>query len=196
MRQLKKLKRLTLHKALRIGYLRNERKQAKRLKRFGYRIDNELSTHNYITAYNPFKNKVIFIDNGTNPTSVRDLYTDIAGIGLNRLTSTSRYKTDYTAYLKAKDKYKDAPVTLVGHSLGGSIVSEMVKPGDRAITYGAPYTKKKDNAQTYAYRTAGDPFSAFNLQAKTLENAASITQRINPIQPHNVSNLADKPIFV
>ena len=194
MRQIRRPKRLTLHRALKIGYLRNERKQAKRLKRFGYRIDPELTTGNYLTAYNAAKNKLIFVENGTNPTSVRDLYTDVAGIGAGRLASTSRYKTDYTAYLKAKDKYKDVPVTLVGHSLGGSLVTEMAQAGDRAIAYGAPYTKKKENV--YSYRTAGDPFSAFNSQAKTLENPATLAQRLNPIQPHSVSNLADKPIFV
>lgn len=194
MRPLRKVKRLTLHRALKIGYLRNERKQSKRLKRFGYRIDNELTTGNYLTAYNPVTNKVIFVDNGTNPTSVRDLYTDVAGIGAGRLTSTSRYKTDYTAYLKAKEKYKDVPVTLVGHSLAGSLVSEMAQTGDRAIAYGAPYTKKKENV--YSYRTAGDPFAVFNSNARTLPNPAGLVERLNPIQPHNVANLADKAIFV
>jgi len=196
-RPLRKLKRLTLHKALRIGYLRNETKQKKRLKSFGYRIDNELTTNEYLTAFNPQKNKVIFISNGTNPTNARDLYTDVFGIGLNRLENTSRYKEAEHAYEKAKQKYKETPVTIVGHSLGGAIGTNIVKPGDRAVVYNAansPFTKKKENV--YSYRTAGDPFSAFDLQARTLANAASISQRLNPIQPHNLSNIADKPIFV
>jgi len=196
-RPLRKLKRLTLHKALQVGYLRNERRQKKRLKSFGYRLDNELTTNEYLTAYNPQKNKVIFISNGTNPTNARDLYTDVFGIGLGRLSSTDRYKEAERAYEKAKQKYKDVPVTLVGHSLSGAIVNDIVKPSDRAIIYNSansPFTKKKENV--YSYRTAGDPFSAFDLQARTLANAASISQRLNPIQPHNLSNIADKPIFV
>lgn len=197
MRRVRKLKRLTLHKALKIGYLRNEAKQSKRLKAFGYRLDPELSTKEFTTAVNTRNGKVLFISNGTNPTNVRDLYTDVFGIGLGRLKSTDRYKEAESAYLKAKQKYKDAPVTFVGHSLGGAIGTEMVKPEDRAIVYNAansPFTKKKENV--YSYRTAGDPFSAFDLQAKTLDNAVSITARLNPIQPHNLSNIADKPIFV
>ena len=193
----RKLRKLSLRKALNIGYLRNEAKQAKRLKAFSYILDPELTTGNYLTAYSPRKNKVIFVDNGTNPTSIKDLYTDLAGIGLSRLQSTSRYKQDYTAYLKAKEKYKDAPITLVGHSLGGAIVTNLVKPDDRAIVYNAAntiFTKKKDNVTSY--RTQGDLFSAFDLQAKTLRNAGSIFTPINPIQPHNLSNLGDKPIFV
>ena len=196
-RPLRKFKRLTLHKALKLGYLRNETKQKKRLRRFGYRLDNELTTNEYLTAYNPQKNKVIFISNGTNPTNARDLYTDVFGIGLGRLSSTDRYKEAENAYEKAKQKYKDVPVTLVGHSLAGAIVNDIVKPSDRAIIYNSansPFTKKKENV--YSYRTAGDPFSAFDLQARTLANAASISQRLNPIQPHNLSNIADKPIFV
>jgi len=195
-KRIRKLRKLSLRKALNVGYLRNERKQQKRLKAFGYILDKDLTTGNYLTAYNPAKNKVIFVDNGTNPTSLRDLWTDVTGIGLHRLSSTDRYKQDYSAYLKAKEKYKDVPITLVGHSLGGALATEMARPGDKAIVYNAAniFTKKKDNVTSF--RTQGDLFSALDLQATTLRNAGSMFAPINPIQPHALSNLADKPIFV
>lgn len=196
MRRIRKPKRLTLHRALKIGYLRNEKKQKKRLKRFGYRIDNELTNHNVLTAYNPFNNKVITVVNGTNPLSPADLWTD-ARLASGNLKGSDRYKNAESIYLKAKQKYQQ-PITIVGHSLGGAIATNLVRPEDRAIVYGAansPFTKKKENL--YSYRTSGDPFSAFDATARTMNNPErNPIKLLNPIQPHNVSNIADKPIFV
>lgn len=190
-------KKIRLYNALKIGYLRNEAKQKKRLKRFGYRLDEELTTREHLVAYNPFKNKVLFVSNGTQITSPSDIYTDVVGIGLNKLKDTSRFKRDDSAYLKAKEKYKDAPVKLIGHSLGGAIVSAIdLQKGDRGVTYNAAnvYLKKRPNVTNL--RTIGDPFSAFDTNARSLSNQASLVERLNPIQPHNVSNIRLEPIFV
>jgi hypothetical protein len=181
---------------LKLGYLSNERKRAKRLKAYGYLIDNELSTTRHTVAYNPTTRKVIFVGRGTDITSPYDVTTDVAGIGLNRLQNTVRYKSDESAYLKAKEKYKDISVTLVGHSLGGAIVSNLVKPGDRAITYNAASIYQKRKPNVYAYRTAGDTISLGQIGAKTLPNTASITERLNPLQAHGLSNIRDAPIFI
>jgi len=196
MRRIRRPRKLTLHRALKIGYLRNENKQAKRLKRFGYRIDRDLTNNNVLTAFNPFNNKVITVVNGTNPLSPSDLWTDLR-LASGNLKGSDRYKDAESIYLKAKKKY-EAPVTIVGHSLGGAIATNMVLPSDRAIVYGAansPFTKKKENL--YSYRTSGDPFSAFDATARTMNNPErNPIKLLNPIQPHNVSNIADKPIFV
>jgi len=194
-RPLRKPKRLRLYKALRIGYLNNERKQAKRLKAFGYVLDNDLTTNRHLVAYNPTTKKVLFVSRGTDIFSPYDVATDVAGIGLNRIQNTVRYKQDESAYQKAKQKY-EAPVTLVAHSLGGLIVSKLVKPGDRAITYNAAsiYQKRKENV--YAYRTAGDPISLGQIGGKTLPNPGTFTERLNPLQAHNLSNIRDAPIFI
>jgi pimeloyl-ACP methyl ester carboxylesterase len=194
-RPIRKPKRLRLYKALRIGYLNNERKQAKRLKAFGYVLDNSLTTNRHLVAYNPTSKKVIFVSRGTDVFSPQDLATDTGGIGLNRLQNTMRYKQDFTAYTKAKEKYQ-APITLVGHSLGGAIVSNLAQAGDRAITYNAANLYQKRKPNVYAYRTAGDLISLGQIGGRTLENTGTFTERLNPLQAHNLSNIRDAPIFV
>lgn len=54
-----KPKKLNLYKALEIGYLRNEAKQKKRLKRFGYRLVPDLTTREHVVAINPVNNKLL-----------------------------------------------------------------------------------------------------------------------------------------
>jgi hypothetical protein len=194
-RPLRKIRKLRLYNALKLGYLNSERKQGKRLKQFGYLIDNDLTTNRHLVAYNPTTKKVLFVSRGTDVFSPADLTTDVAGIGLNRLQNTVRYKQDESAYQKAKQKY-EAPVTLVGHSLGGAIVANLVKPEDRAISYNGAslYQKRKENV--YAYRTAGDPISLGQIGGKTLPNPGTFTERLNPLQAHNLSNIRDAPIFI
>lgn len=190
-------KRIRLYNALKLGYLRNEKKQKKRLKRFGFRLDEELTTRDHLVAYNPTSNRVLFVSNGTQVTSPSDIYTDVAGVGLGRLKQTDRYERDQSAYLKAKRKYNDAPVKLVGHSLGGAIISAIdLKKGDRAISYNAPtvYQKKRENLTSI--RTVGDPFSAFATNTRSLSNPASLVERLNPLQPHSLQNIRLEPIFV
>jgi hypothetical protein len=184
-----------LYNALKLGYLNSERKQGKRLKAFGYLIDNDLTTNRHLVAYNPTTKKVLFVSRGTDVISPYDVATDVAGIGLNRLQNTVRYKQDESAYQKAKQKY-EAPITLVGHSLGGAIVANLVKPEDRAISYNAAsiYQKRKENV--YAYRTAGDLISLGQIGSKTLPNPGTFTERLNPLQAHNLSNIRDAPIFI
>jgi hypothetical protein len=184
-----------LYNALKIGYLANERKQAKRLKRFGFLLDKDLTDSRRLVAYNPTSKKVIFVSRGTDVFSPYDLTTDAAGVGLNRLQSTIRYQQDKSVYEKAKQKY-EAPITLVGHSLGGAIVSNLAQAGDRAITYNAASIYQKRKANTYAYRTAGDLISLGQIGGKTLPNEGTFAERLNPLQAHNLSNIRDTPIFV
>lgn len=196
MPRIRRPRKLRLYNALKIGYLNNPAKQSKRLKAFGLVYDKELSTSRHLVAYNPNTKKVVYIVRGTDPTSPYDVITDVAGVGLHRLENTYRYQQDYSAYLKAKEKY-NAPVTIIGHSLGGALGSEIVKPEDRAITYNPANIYQKSKPNVYNYRTVGDPFSALSRDTKTLPNPeTSIASRLNPIQPHNVSNIRDAPIFV
>ena len=47
---IKPKKNLNLYKALEIGYLRDEKKQKKRLKRFGYKLVPDLTTKEHLVA--------------------------------------------------------------------------------------------------------------------------------------------------
>jgi hypothetical protein len=116
-------RRLKLYRALQIGYLRNERKQRKRLKRFGYVLDPELSTTERTVAYSPTQNKVIYIVNGSeteplnNPRQfIKDWAHNLIAIPTGTYKLTPRYRQEYQNFRLAKDKYKDARFTVVGHS--------------------------------------------------------------------------------
>jgi hypothetical protein len=191
-----KPKKLRLYNALRIGYLRTEAKQAKRLKRFGYILDKELTNREHLVAFNPFTNKGLFVSNGTQITSAADILTDIA-LASGNLKNTPRFKSDSNAYLKAKDKYKDVQFKLVSHSLGGGIVSALdLKGNDRGITYNAANILQKPKKNVTNFRTAGDLISVLARDTRTLGNDASLVGRLNPIQPHNVGNIRYEPIFI
>lgn len=194
-------KKLSLYKALKLGYLRNEKKQAKRLKRFGYIIDTDLTNNERMVAYNPLTHKVIFVSNGseTNPIThplqfTKDWSHNILGIGTNKFNETIRYKQEEQAYNKTREKYKDAKVVLVGHSQSGNTVSSIVKPTDSAITLDPAIFNQKPKQNVHNFRVEGDIVSAFANDVKTLPNPIkSIT---NPFQPHDIENIKNQPIFI
>lgn len=192
MEQLRQRKKLKLYKALKAGYLRDERKQAKVLKRFGYRLDKELSNgREYLTAYNPFDNKLLFISNGTDATSPKDLYEDLRYLSIGDTKSSDRYNNEKNALLKAKKKYEGAQTTLTGHSLGANHIHYLGSQDDNIISYN-PYLPPnyKDRPNETLIRTRGDLISGF---ARNPE----ITLPNNPnIGAHYVENLRNSPIYI
>lgn len=198
MRPLRKIKKLSMYKALKLGYLRNEKKQVKRMKRFGYVVDKDLTNNERMVAYNPTTNKVIFVENGssTNPLSSQfyeDWQNNIQNVSTGTFQYTPRFQNAKSAYLKAKEKYKDIPVTLVGHSQSGIIVNELTKKGDKGLTYNGALIKQKDNPNVTNYRSKGDLVSSFSNpnDMKTLAG-----QSKNPISAHAIDNIARVPIFL
>lgn len=190
---------LTLGKALKIGYLRNEKKQARALKRFGYRLDSEISDgETFLTAYNPTTNKLLYVSNGTDILSqkgrARDLPQDLL-LGLGGTKQTKRFDAEKSALLKAKAKHPNAQVVLAGHSLGGQLTNSIASGSDRVLNYNGAYSPgQKALANVQNYRTAGDVFSMFAPKANTIEIPAPEGSTL--LKRHEVSNIKDLPVFI
>lgn len=186
-------KKLNLYKALEIGYLRNEQKQKKRLKRFGYRLMPELTTREHVVAFNPTNQKLLYISNGTDFSNSVDVQNDILGaVGGQKLSR--RREEEKNTLLKAKKELKPSSTTLVSHSLGSQYTNYIASPDDRVIQVNPYYTvgaKARPNVENY--RTKMDIVSAFAPK----ENTTLIpSNKFNPIAAHNIDEVKDLPIFV
>lgn len=196
---------LKLYKALKLSYEPNENKRKKILKRFGYRLDTDLSTPERLVAYSPFEKQILYASRGTNLRSGGSLYdnkdiqTDIL-LGAGGLKQTKRYEDDKNTLLKARNKYNEDKVVLVGHSLGGAIVNQLPqREQDKVYTYNSPILKqKKGGGQQKHLRTAGDIFSVSNPAAQTLPNENPLSARLGSylLKAHELSNLQNEAIFV
>jgi len=201
-RRLRKIKRLSLYKSLQLGYLRGqEDRQARKLKKFGYVLDRDLTNNERMVAYNPYTKKTIFVENGsqTNPRNVTQFVEDwannITQVPFGNFEKSQRFKDAQNAYLKAKEKYKDTKFTLLGHSQSAISINELAGQNDKGYTYnGALFTKTKDNKNVTNYRSKGDLVSAF-ANPNDMKTLASPTTK-NPIAAHNIENIKQLPVFV
>lgn len=196
-------RKIQLYKALKIGYTRDEAKQAKALKKYGYVLDRDLTNpRENVVAWNPLQKKLLYISQGTDPRSQKDLQTDVA-LATGGLKQTRRYEEEKNALLKAQRKYgADASqVNLVGHSLGGSMINFLAPSGSHAITYNAAYTPgQKARAETHNYRTAGDTISILAPRQNTttlgMENAAVLPTPNALLKAHGLENIKQAKIYV
>lgn len=196
---------LKLYKALKLSYEPNENKRKKVLKRFGYRLDTELSSPERLVAYNPFNKQILYASRGTNLRSGgnvfdnKDIQTDIL-LGSGGLTQTKRFEEEKNTLLKARNKYNEDKVVLVGHSLAGAIINQLPqREQDKAYTYNSPILKRKTGGgQQKHLRTAGDIFSVANPAAQTIANPNPISANIGSylLKAHALENLQNQPIFV
>jgi hypothetical protein len=198
----KKPKKLRLYNAIRAGYLRNERRQARYLKKYGYILDNELTNpRESIVAYSPFDNKLLYISNGTDFTNIEDVANDAVLIGGSQKGSYRNMK-EREALTKARDKYKGAKLVMASHSLGGQI-QHNIAPSDAAVyTYNPAFTmnqKARPNFQNY--RTEGDIVSVFSPKENTTTlpnpNPRSVLNAFeNILSAHDSENLKMAGIFL
>jgi hypothetical protein len=199
------IRKLSLHKALRIGYLRNEKKQQKRLKKYGYVLDKELTDNQHVVAYSPFSGKVLFINNGSesNPLNttqfIKDWRTNIMNVPTGTFGYTQRFQEDKNTYMKAKKKYgEDKKFELVGHSQGAISVNELASGKDQGLTYNGSLVKQKDNPNVTNYRHPNDIVSAFSnpTDMKTLFQQQPNMRTLNPLAAHGVESVRAAPIFI
>ena len=192
-------KHLSLYKALQIGYLRNSDKQAKKLKKFGYRLDKDLSNGEHLVAYHPENKKALYVSNGTQstPTGNFQFTTDWAHnlfrIGTGTVKNSFRYAREKNAYEKAKQKY-NVPTTLVGHSQAGSNVGRIAHSSDHVITLDPALINQKPRSNVDNYRSKGDAVSALANDIKTVDHGH--TSFMNPLKAHDISNFKRIPIFI
>ena len=111
-------KPLSLHKALKLSYMDDNKKKKKILKKYGYKLDEGLSSHNQTIAHNPFNNKLLTAVAGTH--NYDDFKTDLH-LAFGNLKRTKRYNEAKETLNVAREKYKPKSDVIVGESLGGTI---------------------------------------------------------------------------
>lgn len=183
-----------LHDVIKAGY--GDEASRKNITDQGYVYDPELSSHNQSVYYHPQDKKLLVNVAGTHNKS--DWITDTSLL-FGGLKNTRRYHNAVNVTRKAKEKYKPEQTVLVGHSLGGGIVSRM--PADdhtQKITYnkaaGLDDLLGKPDKHEKAYRTVNDPvsvLSAFNSNSTTIP-----TNSINPIEAHSSDALKKQTVIV
>ena len=198
---------LSLYKALKIGYLRDEEQQRAKLKRFGYVLDSELSDGKQrVVAYNPSTKKALYILNGSatdvvgNPLQVlKDWRTNLTNIPTGTLQYTPRFIQEKQIYDKIQQKYTGAKIVLAGHSQSGATVNQLTESGDKGYTLDPALINNKPNPNVKNYRVEGDIVSAF-ANPKTIETLPNPSKGIIPIvntfQAHDVRLIERQPIFL
>lgn len=192
---LKRPKPMTLYTALKAGYLRDEDKAAKMLKKYGYVLDKDLTNREHLTAYNPFEKKLLFVPVGTQPTSVKDIVTDIH-LAAGNLKNTSRYKSDKAAFNMALNKYDEDMAVVAGHSLGGTIASGIARGRDQLYTLNKGATiGSQTRKNEEAFRIQGDVVSALGTGIKTIRNP-QMMRELPILGPHSVEKIREERIVI
>jgi len=183
----------TLHEVLKLSYA-NRDLQQKGLKHHGFNYDSRFSNDNHQVYYNPNEQKMIFSVTGTNKPS--DWGTN-AYLAMGKLKETDRYNQSHRILREAKDYYKPKNVSVIGHSLGGTIGSYISSPDDKVytldkgITIGQGY---RPNEQ--AYRTKHDVVSILGVNNKNMTTLENKNLFKNIITNHNIDNIKNEKIFI
>jgi len=162
---LKKPKQLSLHKALKLSYMDNNKQKKKLLKKYGYRLDEDLTNHNQTVAYNPFDQKLLMSTAGTH--NYDDAKTDLQ-LAFGNLKRTKRYNEAKETLNRANEKYKGRKSTLLtGESLGGTITGYLpYDKNTRAFAVNSGYTIGQETrdrgGRLTNYRVKGDLISGLS----------------------------------
>ena len=185
-----KVKSTELKDLLKASYQRNT--PAKEIgKKYGYVLDEDLSNAEQKVYLDKDKNpKIVF----TGTRKGADYVTDAAlAFGLAGLTP--RFQNSSKLVDKVKQKYKNKPVSVYGHTLGGSLAESVAGKVDKVVTLdrgiGLFGIGRKNKSNVTDIRTSNDIFSVVrNTQSGgkkvTIKGTKGI---INPLKSHDISQL-------
>lgn len=161
-----------------------------------YNLDRRLSTNSDRIYYNPTNKKVLMSFRGTK-NLINDLPTDLS-ILTGNIKESDRYKTANLKYNKAKEKYNKDSIIMVGHSLGGSLASQIGTNNDIILTLnkGAGlFHKDLKRTQEQSIRHQNDLVSI--LSKKDIANKNIGDKKDNFFNSHSTKILNNKkPIFI
>ena len=159
-------------------------------KKYNLKLDHSLSNSEH----------KVFVDENGNPdvvfTGTRkfgDVLTDGAlAVGLGGLTS--RFRNSTALIDKVKDKYKNKPVSVLGHSLGGSLAESVGKKVDKVITLdkgvGLFGIGKQINKNQTDIRASNDAISMIrNLQSGGKKITLKDKNNYNIYNAHDIKHL-------
>ena len=149
-----------LSKAAYVNYKTGDTKETQKMiddYNIGYKVVEDLTDPEYVTAINEEQQKIVVAFRGTDSTltNITDDIADIeiaAGLAETPILSyvPSRFRTGENVYKQVKEQYPDYEIYLTGHSLGGTVARYI---GDRysekAVVFSAgatplePYIEKK-----------------------------------------------------
>jgi len=135
---------------------------------------------------------------------------------LGGFKDTDRYKQADETLKLAKAKYQPADTSITGHSLGGRIIQDIAKKGDKVFALDPGQTiGQKVKSSANVYRSAGDVVSlasANSPNVRTLANpnvrkiipalisgnpnAIGLAGVIDAYHAHNIENIKGQKIFV
>lgn len=171
----------------------------KRLAASGYSTNERLSGKRVRVYHNAAENKTVVAVRGTH--SYADALISDPAVALGLLPKTKRYKHAQHTYDKVLKEYGDSKVTVVGHSLGGSIASDLkTRNDDQKITYNKGAGPRfltgqdKNKKNEIALRNPGDLVSGFSSVAGGTKNVGR--SYLNPLTSHSLSPIRNRPLFL
>jgi len=181
---------MSLHTALKNTYA-NKENQSNFGKDCGYDYDQDLSNDNQQVYFNKDKKHLMFSVTGTHNAS--DIGTDLKMmVSKDGVKNTDRYREARDTLNKAKNKYNPSSTTGIGHSLGGTIISNLDGIDTKTTMNKAhtnPFTKTPGN-ETHI-RTYGDAVSFLSRGNKHTHNVlgGNITDPKSWLKAHNTDNI-------